>query len=507
MAESEMIGAWRPWRFTATETRALWIAFLIGLGARAGGLLYTASTDDFVFLTNPAAGRFAFDILVTNGRFAGGVLLRALSVLGMTQPHANVLGIVLGTLALALTGVIACRLWRLPGGAAPAAIVTCLISIHPYQADIATYRVTYLVVCLAFLLAAAGAFLLLETRVPLLVPTVILSLAYAMYQVAISYALMVLVGAWWLSLIAPEGGVRREAAVLRRAVIAVLASLPVYFLASAAALAVTGLQAAARVSAIAPSQLGERAGNLLGLIRKLAFEGEPIVPGMVKALLLLLLVGAVCAVASRRLREGGARAGLLAVLIAMVMVSLLSLLMVAHLFVVVEWWPAARTLSQIGVFWGLIFAAGYAASEGRGRVALLCLGGLLVACFAGLVNQVFLDEHRMNTRDMLRSNRIVSRLEARPDFAAVKELAVVGGAWNYPLPAATTYYDLNVSALYAPWSRVAVINEVSGYNFTATTDAGKLDAAKRYCAAAAPWPAEASVAVQGEVGVVCLGKP
>ena len=112
----------------------------------------------------------------------------------------------------------------------------------------------------------------------------------------------------------------------------------------------------------------------------------------------------------------------------------------------------------------------------------------------------------MNMRDVLKDYRIIMRLEAHPDSGNVRSLVLVGGSWGYPSPLLTTYYNMNVSALYAPPSRIPVINEATGYNFSIPSDPKAIKMAGNYCSTADAWPGPRSVTVIREVRTACHGK-
>jgi hypothetical protein len=108
-------------------------------------------------------------------------------------------------------------------------------------------------------------------------------------------------------------------------------------------------------------------------------------------------------------------------------------------------------------------------------------------------------------RDLATANRMVGRIEALPDFAQIQYVVLSGGVYTFRSPLTTVQGDMNISALFAPWSKVPVINEISGYAFQpASADiSAKADA---FCATAPKWPAAGSVVKAGTAAVVCMEK-
>jgi hypothetical protein len=134
---------------------------------------------------------------------------------------------------------------------------------------------------------------------------------------------------------------------------------------------------------------------------------------------------------------------------------------------------------------------------------MLVLSGFIVLSFIGTNNHIFLDQLRVNLRDRTKANRIISRLEALPDFTPVSGVIVSGGQWGYYSPVRTVQGDMNISALYAEWSKLSLLNEVSGYNLQPAPPA-VVEKAKGYCLTAPKWPSPQAVVRLDSFAVVCL---
>lgn len=134
---------------------------------------------------------------------------------------------------------------------------------------------------------------------------------------------------------------------------------------------------------------------------------------------------------------------------------------------------------------------------------MLVLSGFIVLSFIGTNNHIFQDQVRVNLRDIAKANRIISRLEAMPDFTQIAGVIVVGGQWTYLSPLKTVQGDMNISALFAEWSKLPLLNEVSGYNLQSAPPA-VMEKAKGYCLTAPKWPSAQAVTRLDSFAVVCL---
>jgi hypothetical protein len=100
---------------------------------------------------------------------------------------------------------------------------------------------------------------------------------------------------------------------------------------------------------------------------------------------------------------------------------------------------------------------------------------------------------------------MVGRLEALPGFAQIQYVVLDGGNYAYQASITTMQGDMNVPALLAAWSKVPVINEVSGYAFQ-KVPADMFAKASVLCDTAPKWPAPGSVVKLEAVAVVCMAK-
>lgn len=172
------------------------------------------------------------------------------------------------------------------------------------------------------------------------------------------------------------------------------------------------------------------------------------------------------------------------------------------------YWPVPRTMAHVGIFWAgcLVIAAGTAPRPWITR-SLGVAAVVVLLSFIGVSQHIFDDQWRLNRRDQHKADRIVLRLEALPGFEGLRKVAFVGRSGWYPIGMPRTQWgDMNTSAFGPFWSQVSLLREVSGYDTGWFIEPQERAAADGYCAQAEPWPAPGSVAIRGNLGIVCLAK-
>jgi len=164
--------------------------------------------------------------------------------------------------------------------------------------------------------------------------------------------------------------------------------------------------------------------------------------------------------------------------------------------------PSPRALTAAGIFWAGALALASLLVEPSRRKALALLAAVLAVGYVGIDHRAAADQARLNARELALAGRIAERLERLPRHAAVKRLVAVGHARGYA-DLGTAEGDLNVSALYIPWSQAALVAEATGRPLDPPTDAERA-LGQRHCAVAPKWPSDGAVAIHGELAIVCF---
>jgi hypothetical protein len=337
----------------------------------------------------------------------------------------------------------------------------------------------------------------LATRPSLVLPVALMFVSCSIYQPSAGYFLAAALATTLLDLIMePEARMLAGWRLFGRSLVVLGIALPLYLVANRIAIAVSGVEVTARFGLVAWSGLGTRIGQIASLLRTVFLRNEPVMPLVPKLLLLAMAFAAAAAVALRLRRW---------IVLATIPIALagLALASVGVLALVVDWWPAPRTLQAFAIFWAFVLAAGIKTAGRRLRSALVAAALVLCVSFAGMTDHILDDRLRANLRDSMEIERIVGRLETLPGFPAVQSLAFVGNPWTWPTTLDTTYWDTNISSMGHPWSKTVFINEVTGYSFQSPTPAMQ-QAAAAYCTNAPLWPAEQSLAIRGDFAIVCL---
>jgi len=247
--------------------------------------------------------------------------------------------------------------------------------------------------------------------------------------------------------------------------------------------------------------LGDRTWAFAAAVRRLAFNDEPVLPFTVKLLMILIFatgfVG--CMIAAAR---GGA--GTQRRLPALLLAALAGVPLCLGIGVVLrEFSLAPRVIAQTSVYAAGLVAMVYIFAGARLRPVLAAGVILVFFSFLGLNEQILTDQLRLNLRDIAEANRILMRIELLPGFRELKTVVVSGGSPNYPARIASAQDDMNVSALFADWSKVGLLNEATGYAFSEPSPDQKTRG-RAMCKERPKWPAPESITILGTAAVVCL---
>ena len=487
------------------------ITLALSLLAKGIALLpYGHSVDSYPKLialsAKPSDAGGVFAEFLAQGRLGQWLLNQALATLGNLGPGGNTWNVFVSLCCFAAGAILLCRLWRIAPTGFAAIALAGVFAIHPYHAEIFTFREAALTVSLAVVCALAGITFAARPRPRFVVGSLLLFASLNLYQVAWNYAFLAVLIACLLEWVrnpdAPLIPSRRSpltsaAAVLACTTVAYFGffKLSVRFLP-----APTG--ELARGALIPLSQLSNRLHELLRIFYSILLRPEPLMPVAIKWLLAALLGAAVAVLLRRALAQPSRRA---LDLLALPVFLGAALLGIAGIMIPIGgWMPVHRTLSAVSLLATGSLAVLLAGSP-RLRTAALASAGVLLFAFGGVNNFALHDQFRLNQRDSATAVRMIGRLEADPAFSPSQPLAVVGSLRHYPLRFFTSRdgSDVNVSALLQPWSKANLLREVSGYPLP-DAPAEAFPAAQEYCRANAPWPAPGSVAMLQGMAVVCL---
>lgn len=489
----------RLWPLTGPERRAVMLTFCLCLVARGALLIPGFSIDDYGLVHVPE--HVTLEHTASGGRPLVAPLLAVLKIFAIYPGDAMLLSSLSLMCALIFAGLVSCRLLNIGDNIVNLSAVMSFMVLFPYQAEIFTFRVASVLLAIPLALMFAALYAPLINIRQWLGSVAAAITALCIYQTVLSYAAMVMVMMLGFQLL---HGINTYAINLwKRKVMMLLLSLFGYFVVLKAVLAFTTSRHA-RLGVLSKSEeVVQRTWDVLALIKRILFVGEPVMPVAVKVMLLAILLCVFAAIIQDHARVSAVHSKSSR---AMVFATLLPVGLLACVGVIIAipgWWPVPRVLSQTGLFWGALLSLGLSYATPSLRQVLIILGTGALVSFVGINNTIVSEQIRLNRRDMAQALRIVSVIEQLPDPKSIKGICVHGGTWYYPSYFHTVQGDLNVSALSVVYAKTSLINEVSGKGYIAPDEA-TLSKAREYCVATPRWPDKSSVSRIGDFGVVCL---
>jgi hypothetical protein len=487
--------------------RVFCVALAAGALAKGGAFLPIYSIDDFQFLLNEPL----FDRMVSDGRPGQAAIMSLFSALGFKSLDAPLLSTTLGLVAFALLGTGLVRHWGIPTRGWLPLAVACLIAVHPYSTEIFTFRMALGTYSIAIVLLAL---LLLHrrwSRRGILGGALSFALALSIYQSVIHFAVMAALMATAIRL----GRLRRGAGGRSFPrlghrhygfIASVVLGTGIYLVAAVGAAAVSGRPTSPRTQLLSPVNVGPRLEAAAEVLRYRLWQADPLVAVAVKRLLLALLAAALVSIAVRS-RPWGDRRRLAAAVAVVILLACGVAWTLGLSWVLAEFWPVPRTLSHIALLWSAALAIAMVGAPPAARRLLAGVAGLALLAFVGTDNRILSEQQRINRRDAATAIRIVARFETLPNLDKVARLAFVGSLSGYSHAMGTHDMDLNLSAFAAAWSPVPLVLETSGYSWIPIKGPKGRAPAVEYCRGVAPWPGPQSVAVQGDLAIVCLSRP
>ncbi len=426
-------------------------------------------------------------------------LLHALSWrLGVDPIHSPGLANLIALVLFAGCGVLLARIWRIESWPAGAALAGAVAFTHPFFADLWSFRLAPVSLALALVPALVALELARRERARPILSALLFCASLGVYQLALDGAAVALCIAALADLARAPAG-ERAWHTLRptlRAAACALAGAAAYLVLDRLVREIAHVPAEHRAGLVALAQLPERAGAVMQQLWRVLFAERQLGMGLLAALQLLLLALGLTS-AMRRARATLAFALALIALLPLALASTVGLVGLAR-----DFWPSPRTLVAAGFFWAGALALAALSESALTRKVALVLGGLVWLGQAGIAHRAADEQHRLNQRDLLRMSRVLGRLEALPGAAAVRRLAIHDGPNSYG-DFKTVTGDLNVSALYKPWSWAGLAAETGGAPLEPTRAEDVASAAQR-CVGAPRWPASGAVFIEGELAIVCF---
>lgn len=500
-------------KFSQNEFTIFVIAMIVSLAAKGGSLFSLSySIDDFINISSPMKHSNNIYGYIGQGRFGMALLSRLVYFMGGSAPLTNTFYGLLYMITLIWVGLIVCRIWKLSNDLMISLLVVLFVIIHPYQAEVFTFKITPLYAVVPFFLAYIGFYFSKFDLKTFFWTNCCIIFALSIYQIVLNYIFLTLCLALVLEI---SRQYRANNSInwqqlkydtnLWPRLVTVCSSVIVYLIINKIVQYTfhVNINSDPRSQFITVHDLLYRVIEIKKTLINVFIMTEPIFPLSLKIILNSLIVLAMLLSGKQILTQ---RIGITKIIHFFLIFSMLLLATFSVLGVILpmkSWWPVPRVLSAASLLWAGIVGLVYLNSGERFKLIVITLSIIVLFGFIGINNHIFIDQMRLNMRDLHKANRIIERLESYPEFSKVQRVAVVGGFWGYPSPIYTMQGDMNISAFYPSWSKVNILREVSGYNFIdATPDDNKK--AEQYCKDAPIWPHPDSVKIDGNLGIVCL---
>jgi hypothetical protein len=462
-----------------------------------------ASDDWGLSTTRDFTATHRFEL--SQGRFLQAALHALLFALGPDPVYAHSL---LSLLAIPLLAFAALLCARVLGLAPRHAFVCALAFLDWTHTELWTFRLGPFFLAVASLCAIAAVALLrapghdsapgvAATRpLPVVTAALLLCAALATYQTAFNLAALLLVLALLGDLL-DDGP-----AALRRALLplgAFALGLAVYFTLQRGVVVLFDLQPDPRSRLLHAAEVPGRFFEARRYVVGLLWRDLWLRPQAVAALEVLLLVLGVLGAVVQSVRERAPARFWIALPLGIAAALCLSGVALPLLY-----WNGVL---RLGLAHGLLLAGGAALAlrflpSRRAHRLTLALAGVLVLCDAGLAHRVFGEQRAKQDRDLAQAVLVTARLLQQPGFPQVRRISAVGHSPWYE-GQLIRGSDLNHSALSVPWSIAPLFTAASGRALSAPSDEEQAGAVA-LCSSSPKWPAEGSLAVRGDLAVVCF---
>ena len=493
------------WRYLTS----LSVCIVLSVMAHGPSLFNPNYSIDTYSFSHPGQPAFPYARFFIQGRYGLAALQWFREAIGYSGFDVAVSSIMLAVILFALAGLFfAWTILKSPSKV-EVFIFIAFFTIHPFGTEFYTFSDATLNVAIAIFIAALGIAATVRITRPVTAAFVGLSLivlSLSIYQLVISHILVVCIFTIVARLVpikSPPKNTAVIAAPEARAVMVALASVAVYLLIAAIIARVIHTPIDARNDISGLIYVHQKLAIMIKAVQIALWPSPGLVAPFASALLLVLLVLGTASLLWPILKRGS-------IPTAVICLALLAggLIWAAGASAAgnQQTWLVARVLSSISIFAGGILMLGWRCASPTLRKLFSAALVLLCISYIGSSNRILNDQRRLNLWDNEQANRFLIRLEGRPDFQQMSALAIVGGSWRRSVPLETAGGDMNVSALAVPLAKLGLIEQATGFHFDEPKPA-ELQIAQDYCASAMVWPADDSVTIIKNVGIVCLTKP
>ncbi len=491
------------------EYKLFALAIVLTLVARASAFVSpTFNVDDVWYWANNydfSTGQVAF----REGRFFGPLLYELQYALGVNAPRAFALSAAVLAACLAASYILVLRMWKIEDNWIASALAIAVLTLHPYQTDLYTWKVAmlsggppFLVTMWALSIASRGIWHFSAA-------VVLIVLSFGVHQIPLEFA------AATLALAVPIGLARGNLALhtwLKMSAALILATIVYVIVAKLTIYYTAHFESVGRDKLIILSNPTLVVARVQELAEMFVLR-DPLTGWLARVILAVLFLAGCMGILLGPRMSMGSRWLLLLCFVASLAVAFLCV--VALTVVPSAWMPAYRNMMSANLIWAAVAVLAYALGATWSRKVVVVLVCLVLFGFAGMSGEILSDQQRANRRDIALMGRISADIEKLPGFARFKAIAFVGtntsslknlrtgsdfsvGWYNY----GTT---LSVFSVWWPGYLAALYNEVNGSKLGYVQSEAALAMATAYCAANKTWPANGSVKSMEDWVIVCVG--
>lgn len=162
-----------------------------------------------------------------------------------------------------------------------------------------------------------------------------------------------------------------------------------------------------------------------------------------------------------------------------------------------------RNLLATVIFGGGLLALSSLMISRRLKIVAISLASLLALSYAIITNTLSVDIARLANRDLLNATQMVARLNQLSGEKTVRTVVFMGSFSPNQYLQGREHFQ---SGFQVNWAQLPLLQEATGQMFTPPTET---DRAKVTALASnrPAWPAEGSIAVDGDVGLIVLSQP
>ncbi|WP_082306489.1 glucosyltransferase domain-containing protein [Mizugakiibacter sediminis] len=383
-------------------------------------------------------------------------------------------------------------------------IGSAVAASHPYAAEYFTFRQADLPMAIAWLLSALSLRLAARQfrqstdeaieknslRQRVLVSSLVLTLAAGINQLVVPATFCGLIGMFALPRHRSGHGDQFSYDGIRIAFLVPAFATIAYVIINLLLSRLFSLPHENRATLIGVADIPQRCIEVLSLLKRMVWDGEPILSHGAKiAFVAALLLSAGLAFIQNRYRT---------VLILACGVLMLAAT-IAPVAVGKSWWPVPRSISAYAIASGIV-AAGLVGGALLSRSGAFVIWSFPLLALSFSSASVFFDQTRLNRWDQLRAALILHDVETHFGKNDSRPILIGNPSWGYPSGLGTTQGDMNISAFAKPWSISGLFTEATG----TTRKVFIGDDINKACIGKPNWPTAGSLSERGDAILVCL---